>query len=79
VRWQVTVGPQPHEATLLYLDSAKARTKLHWKPVWNFDVALERTAIWYRVWLEGGQVVSRDQLKDYINAAVQANMEWATG
>lgn len=77
LRWHVTEKPQPHEATLLYLDSAKARGKLHWQPVWNFDTALEKTAGWYRAWLESGRVTSLEQLVDYITAAVQTDVEWA--
>jgi CDP-glucose 4,6-dehydratase len=75
--WHVTDTAQPHETTLLYLDSAKARSKLHWQPTWNFDTALEKTAIWYRDWLERRQVISRDQLVEYINAATQAGVKWA--
>ncbi len=78
LRWHVTDQPQPHEAKLLYLDSAKARSKLRWQAVWSFDAALEKTATWYRDWLEGGKVTSRDQLFEYITAARQANVEWAT-
>jgi CDP-glucose 4,6-dehydratase len=78
LRWHVTDKLQPHEATLLYLDSAKARSNLRWQPVWKFDAALVRTADWYRAWLEAGNVISRQQLVDYITAAAQANIEWAT-
>lgn len=76
LRWQLTDQPQPHEATLLYLDSSKARSKLAWQPVWNIDTALEKTAEWYRAWLEAGQVISRRQLADYVSAAAQANLAW---
>jgi CDP-glucose 4,6-dehydratase len=76
LRWHITEEPQPHEATLLYLDSAKARSILHWKPIWNFEDALEKTAIWYRAWLEDGKVTSREQLSSYITSATQANIEW---
>ncbi len=76
MRWHHTDKPQPYEATLLHLNSAKARSKLQWQPVWNFDAALEKTANWYRAWLEAGEVISREQLADYITAAAQANIEW---
>ncbi len=77
LRWHVTDQPQPHEATLLYLDSAKARTLLRWQPVWNIDATLARTAEWYRVWLKGEAVISRRQLADYMANAAQAHSEWA--
>jgi CDP-glucose 4,6-dehydratase len=76
VRWHVSDQAQPYEATLLYLDSAKARSKLHWQPVWNFSAALEKTVAWYRDWLEGGKIISREQLLEYITAAEKANREW---
>lgn len=78
LRWQVRDQPQqPHEATLLYLDSAKARSRLHWQPVWQIDRTLAATVEWYRAWLEQGQVASRQQLAAYIEAATQANIQWA--
>lgn len=77
LRWHVTDQPQPHEATLLYLDSGKARNLLSWKPVWSIDATLEKTADWYRAWLENGKVISRAQLAEYVAAAAQANLGWA--
>lgn len=77
VRWHLTEQPQPHEATLLYLDSAKARSKLHWQPVWNIDATLTQTANWYKAWLNNGQVISLEQLHDYTSAAKDAHIEWA--
>lgn len=76
MRWHFNDQPQPHEATLLYLDSAKVRSRLHWQPVWQFDKTLAATAEWYRIWREQGQVASRQQLCAYIEAATQANIEW---
>lgn len=76
MRWHVTGQPQPHEATLLYLDSAKVRSRLHWQPVWQIDKTLAATAEWYRLWHEQGQVASRQQLSAYIEAAAQANIDW---
>lgn len=37
-----------HEASQLYLDSARARQQLQWRPRWTLDKALEHTANWYR-------------------------------
>jgi len=42
---------------LLYLDSAKARSHLHWQPVWRVDATMAKTADWYRAWLETGQII----------------------
>jgi CDP-glucose 4,6-dehydratase len=38
----------PHEAAFLYLDSAKAKAELDWRPRWDVDQALRATADWYR-------------------------------
>jgi len=77
LRWHVTDKPQPHEARLLYLECAKARSLLRWQPVWNIDTTLARTAEWYRAWLDRREVLSRRQLADYSAAAVNANLHWA--
>jgi CDP-glucose 4,6-dehydratase len=74
--WHVTEQPQPHETNLLYLDSAKARNKLGWQPVWNFDVTLEKTAEWYRAWLLNRDIISRRQLADYLAAATDTGIGW---
>ena len=47
-RWQLETGAHPHEATLLHLDAAKARHRLHWKPRLALDDALAWTADWYK-------------------------------
>ncbi len=75
--WQVTENPQLHEATLLYLDSSKARTRLQWQPVWNFETALAKTAEWYRAWMEEGRIISRQQLAAYVADAKQKGVTWA--
>lgn len=75
--WQVTSHPQPHEAKLLHLDSAKARQQLGWHPVWTLDEGLSATAEWYRAYHEQGSVNSLSQLQAYVHAARQQNMAWS--
>ena len=75
--WHVTTQPQPHETSRLYLDSSKAHDKLGWKPIWNIDSTLEKTAIWYRAWLDNADIISRQQLADYVETAARAKIEWA--
>lgn len=77
IRWHEIGGPQPHEARLLYLDSNKAHSKLNWQPVWNIDCTIEKTADWYKQWLQTGHVISRQQLARYVADASYANIEWA--
>jgi len=75
--WQISSHPQPHEASQLYLDSAKAKTKLGWQAIWSLDKTLEATADWYRKHSLIGQVESRVQLADYIVAAQATDAEWS--
>lgn len=76
MRWQVSAAEQPHEATLLQLDTAKAQSALGWRAVWNFEDAVAATAQWYRAWLEDGRVISPDQLAAYCQAA-SGKVGWA--
>ncbi|MEE3063124.1 MAG: CDP-glucose 4,6-dehydratase [Actinomycetota bacterium] len=78
LRWQVTSDPQPHEAGLLQLDSAKARMQLGWRPVWKLEKAIHRTADWYRLLMESGELPSTDELRAYIADAASAGLGWAT-
>lgn len=75
--WHATDQPQPHEAKLLYLDSAKARAHLGWRPVWPMDNALVATADWYRAYLSAGRVESRPQLGAFVTAAQSVGLDWA--
>jgi CDP-glucose 4,6-dehydratase len=77
LRWHVTGASQPHEAALLQLDSTKARTLLQWLPVWGLDEGLRQTANWFRAYGEKGEVISLQQLADYIAAAKAKNLSWA--
>lgn len=51
--WEVDGENHPHEATLLRLDSTKARTELGWRPRMALDQALEWTVEWYKASLRG--------------------------
>ena len=76
MEWHVDSQSQPHEANLLYLDSAKARSRLGWSPVWNIDTTIEKTAQWYEAWLSNNKVISRQQYDTYVEAARNAKLEW---
>lgn len=43
----------PHEAGLLKLDISRALSELNWKPVFNSEMAIERTILWYKGFYEG--------------------------
>ena len=52
--WEIDSGPHPPEAGFLALDSAKARERLGWEPVWDVEEALRRIVEWY-VALQAGE------------------------
>jgi CDP-glucose 4,6-dehydratase len=42
----------PHEAGLLKLDISRAISELNWRPVFNAEIAVERTIAWYKGYYE---------------------------
>lgn len=78
LRWEVASSPQPHEAGLLQLDTAKAKMHLGWRPVWDLEKTIHHTANWYRQLMEVGEVSSADQLAMYVADAVDSGQVWAT-
>lgn len=57
-----------HETQLLMLDCEKARTQLQWKPAWDLNTALEKTADWYKhhaACPEDGAMITRRQISEY--------------
>jgi CDP-glucose 4,6-dehydratase len=78
MQWHQTTVPQPHEANLLYLDSAKAHAQLGWQPVWNLDTTLEKTADWYSTFLDSQTTVTSQQLAQYVEAAQSSQAKWVS-
>ena len=61
-------GSGPREAGVLALDSAKARTRLGWRPGLDLDGAVGLTVDWYRTWAAGRAdmaAFTRDQIEAY--------------
>src|SRR5262245_30947820 len=46
----------PHETKVLKLDASKATLGLGWRPVWRWGEAVDRTAVWYRAFVETGRL-----------------------
>ena len=47
--WQAEPNPaNPHEAHLLQLNIAKAAARLDWRPKWDFETTVRRTAAGYQ-------------------------------
>ena len=69
-KWEVDKKFQPHEATLLMLESNKAETLLSWIPRWNLDEAIDKTILWQHSFNEGkdSRNISLSQISDYMKA-----------
>lgn len=76
LKWERTDSPQPHEATLLYLNNEKANGKLDWRSIWSLDQALQATADWYRIFHEQGVTSTGEQLAAYVSDAHLAGASW---
>ena len=65
--WDTPDAAHPHEAKLLKLDSAKARTELGWTPRLALADALDKVVEWHKAVASGADPrdVSLDQLRDY--------------
>ena len=72
-RWEQDEGLHPHEAHLLMLNSAKARTNLGWKPVWTLEQTLSRIVAWHRAQLAGADMRARclEEIKAYNRDALK--------
>lgn len=61
----------PHEANYLKLDTSLTKSKFGWKPTWHIEKAIEETASWSKVWLQGGSEADinremENEIKEYI-------------
>lgn len=57
MKWLNKSDEGPHEANFLKLDCSKLKAVFGWKPKWNFDMAMEKTVEWSKIYVEGGNVV----------------------
>ena len=55
-RWVPDKSDNPHEAAYLKLNCEKARTRLDWLPVIDFDLALKLSSQWYRAFQRGSDM-----------------------
>lgn len=65
--WYSEEQAQPHEAKILKLDCAKARTELGWRPALRLREALDMIVAWHRSVADGGDAarISFTQLNAY--------------
>ena len=65
--WELDKNPQPHEATYLKLDCAKAKHLLKWQPRWSIKTVLERIYEWNKVFINKGDIYKKciEEINDY--------------
>jgi CDP-glucose 4,6-dehydratase len=68
--WHTAEHPDaPHEASMLYLDSSKARHLLGWRPRQGLGEAIKLTADWYRTIQDNpaaSQSMTEKQIDDFL-------------
>lgn len=77
LRIEADSTPHPHEAPTLRLDSNKALDQLHWRPAWNIETAVARTADWYREFGSAGTLRTQHDLDAYVADACELDLAWA--
>jgi CDP-glucose 4,6-dehydratase len=72
VRWEPEPGPHPYEASVLKLDSVKARSRLRWSPKLCLAQAIEWVVEWYKAYQEGldPRIITNSQIERYENLPV---------
>ena len=69
-RWQAEPNPaNPHEAHLLQLSIEKAAARLGWRPKWDFETTVRRTAEGYRAMLDAPDA---DAIRRFMAAEIAA-------
>ena len=71
--WELTSDNHLHEASLLQLNSEKAKSILGWKPRWDFGKAVSETIQWYKNYYCSKQKmldVTLDQISEYEDQTV---------
>lgn len=80
IEWKdISAGDKVHEANLLRLDCSKALYQLGWQPVWNVLTAIDATGNWYKSFYQAGNIISLQQLKQYVADAEIKNINWLAG
>jgi CDP-glucose 4,6-dehydratase len=81
-RYEIEESPNhgKKESGLLKLCCDKARERLAWEQVMNFETTAAMTSLWYREYYlkgEGMQAFTQEGIKAYTQVALTAGMSWA--
>ncbi|MBP2662822.1 MAG: rfbG [Firmicutes bacterium] len=65
--YEVLLGENLHEASILQLDSAKANTKLGWQVSLSFQKTIFKTAEWYKAFYNGDdvEILTEKEIKEF--------------
>jgi CDP-glucose 4,6-dehydratase len=65
--WAAVDDDHLHEASLLKLDSSKAKASLGWRPKWRVNEALQKTIDWHQAFMNGTDMYefSLSQIMEY--------------
>lgn len=64
------------ESILLRLDSSKAKNLLGWSNVWNVEETFQNTIEWYKMYHEDRNILTEQNLDEYINKARKLGLSW---
>ena len=59
-------NPEFHEASLLMVDSSKAKAKLNWKPVFDVRETVQMTENWYKNFYQENHIITDEQIDLYM-------------
>lgn len=76
VRWEIKTDSSLHETSCLFLDSTKAKTALEWKPTWDLETSVSKTAEWYKSYYKHNLVLTNEHIDKYINSASKLKQCW---
>jgi CDP-glucose 4,6-dehydratase len=76
LRYELKSDNKFHEAGLLSVDSTRAHKFLNWYPVWDASKAISTTAKWYKSFILNKQVVTGDDIVNYVHEATAKNIAW---
>ena len=76
---KVVNNHQYKESNFLSLDTSKARNKIFWSPMLNFEEIIRQTASWYKRALnnEDPYIITKDHIDNYFNLIFKGNKKYA--
>ena len=76
LNWNFLEEKNLGESVQLHLDSTLARKVQKWEPIWDFNKSVQKTAEWYKSWIEKQKVNTIDDIYEYQIDANLKNVIW---